>query len=69
MIKTIIIIISFLSLYSCSLNSNSSYWDNKNEDDIFVKNDKKDINKNNFEEIKNKIIEYGKKSEFPNIED
>ena len=69
MIKKIIIIISFLSLYSCSLNSNSSYWDNKNEDDIFVKNDKKDINKNNFEEIKIKIIEYGKKSEFPNIED
>ena len=69
MIKKFIIIISFLSLYSCSLNSNSSYWDNKNEDDIFVKNDKKDTNKNNFEEIKIKIIEYGKKSEFPNIED
>ena len=69
MIKKFIIIISFLSLYSCSLNSNSSYWDNKNEDDIFVKNDKKDTNKNNFEKIKINIIEYGKKSEFPNIED
>ena len=69
MIKKIIIIISFLSLYSCSLNSNSSYWNNKNEDDIFVKNDKKDTNKNNFDEIKSNIIEYGKKSEFPNIED
>ena len=55
MIKKFIIIISFLSLYSCSLNSNSSYWDNKNEDDIFVKNDKKDTNKNNFEEIKNDL--------------
>ena len=69
MIKKFIIIISFLSLYSCSLNSNSSYWDNKNEDDIFVKNDKNDTNKNNFDEIKSNIIEYGKKSEFPNIED
>ena len=62
-----IILISLIT-YSCSFDSNSSYWDNKNIKKVKKIATKVNIDKNkSFVEIKNEIINYGKNSSFPDI--
>ena len=67
--KIIIFFISMLFIYSCSLNTDSAYWDKKNTNFKIVKQTSNKTEDGDFKEIKNQIIEYGKKSSFPSIED
>ena len=67
--KIIIFFISMFFIYSCSLNKDSTYWDKKNTNFKIVKQTSNKTEDDDFKEIKNQIIEYGKKSSFPSIED
>ena len=62
---------SFLILIfitSCSIDTKTGFWNNKNE--IFSNNELSSLNFNEdltFDEYKNNIIIYGKKSEYPKL--
>ena len=78
MIKKIILLSISIFLLNCSLNSNSEFW-NSNNKKVLKKNDKKEninyvkkinINENlTYSQFKEKFINYGKVSNFPNISD
>ena len=66
--KILIILLIFLFLNNCS-NQNMGSFLKKKKDDIFQKQNL-DIDKNiSFEGFKNKIINYGKNSSFPSLDD
>jgi len=58
-----------LFVCSCSLNSESKYWDKKINNIKIVNKVSKELNGDDFDKIKNQVIEYGKSSSFPNIEE
>ena len=78
MIKKTILLSICIFLLNCSLNSNSEFWNNKNKK-VLKKNDKKEninyvkkinLNENlTYSQFKEKFINYGKVSDFPNISD
>tara|TARA_Y100000588_G_C13906006_1_gene775006 strand:- start:1 stop:237 length:237 start_codon:yes stop_codon:yes gene_type:complete len=78
MIKKIILLSISIFLLNCSLNSNSEFWNNKNKK-VLKKNEKKEninyvkkinLNENlTYSQFKEKFINYGKVSNFPNISD
>ena len=63
-----IILLIFLFLNNCSNQNFGSFLKKKNDD--MVEKPKFDIDKNiSFEDFKNKIINYGKNSSFPSLDD
>ena len=66
--RTLIILLFFLFLNNCSNQNFGSFLKKKNDD--IVKKPNLDIDKNiSFEYLKNKIINYGKNSSFPSLDD
>ena len=66
--KILIILLIFLFLNNCSNQNFDSFLKKKNED--MVEKPNLDIDKNiSFEDFKNKIINYGKNSSFPSLDD
>ncbi len=66
--RILIIFITFLFINNCSNQNFGSFLNKKNND--IVKKSNLDIDKNiSFEDFKNKIINYGKNSSFPSLDD
>ena len=66
--RILIILLIFLFLNNCSNQNFSSFLKKKNDD--MVEKPNLDIDKNiSFEDFKKKIINYGKKSSFPSLDD
>ena len=66
--KKLIILLIFLFINNCSNQSFGSFLKKKNDD--MVEKQNLDIDKNiSFEDFKNKIINYGKNSSFPSLDD
>ena len=66
--RTLIIFLTLLFINNCS-NQNFGSFLKKNNDDM-VEKPNLDIDKNiSFEDFKNKIINYGKNSSFPSLDD
>ena len=66
--KILIIFITFLFLNNCSNQNFGSFLKKKNDD--IVQKPNLNIDKNiSFEDFKNKIINYGKNSSFPSLDD
>ena len=66
--RILIIFLTLLFINNCS-NQNFGSFLKKNNDDM-VEKPNLDIDKNiSFEDFKNKIINYGKKSSFPSLDD
>lgn len=63
-----IILLIFLFLINCSNQNFGSFLKKKNDD--IVQKPNLDIDKNiSFKDFKNKIINYGKNSSFPSLDD
>ena len=66
--RILIILLFFLFINNCSNQNFGSFLKKKNED--MVKKQNLDIDKNiSFDNFKNKIINYGKNSSFPSLDD
>ena len=66
--RILIILLFFLFLNNCSNQKIDSFLKKKNDD--IVQKPNLDIDKNiSFEDFKNKIINYGKNSSFPSLDD
>ena len=66
--RILIIFLTLLFINNCS-NQNFGSFLKKNNDDM-VEKPNLDIDKNiSFEDFKNKIINYGKNSSFPSLDD
>ena len=66
--KILTIFLVFLFINNCSNQNFSSFLLKKNDD--MVEKPNFDIDKNiSFEDFKNKIINYGKNSSFPSLDD
>ena len=66
--RVLIILLFFLFLNNCSNQKIDSFLKKKNDD--IVQKPNLDIDKNiSFEDFKNKIINYGKNSNFPSLDD
>ena len=66
--RILIIFLTFLFINNCSNQNFGSFLYKKNND--IVQKPNLDIDKNiSFEDFKNKIINYGKNSSFPSLDD
>ena len=66
--RILIILLIFLFLNNCSNQNFGSFLKKKNDDIVQKLN--LEIDKNiSYEDFKNKIINYGKKSSFPSLDD
>ena len=66
--RILIILLIFLFLNNCSNQNFGSFLKKKNND--IVQKPNLNIDKNtSFEDFKNKIINYGKNSSFPSLDD
>ena len=66
--KILIILLIFLFINNCSNQKFGSFLKKQNDD--IVQKPNLDIDKNiSFEDFKNKIINYGKNSSFPSLDD
>ena len=66
--RILIIFLFLLFINNCSNQNFGSFLNKKNDD--MVEKPNLDIDKNNsFEDFKNKIINYGKNSIFPSLDD
>ena len=66
--KILTIFLVFLFINNCSNQNFGSFLKKKNDD--MVEKPNLDIDKNiSFDDFKNKIINYGKNSSFPSLED
>ena len=66
--RIFIIFLAILFLNNCSNQNFGSFLKKKNDD--MVEKPNLDIDKNiSFEDFKNKIINYGKNSSFPSLDD
>ena len=66
--KILIIFLIFLFINNCSNQNLGSFLKKKNDD--MVEKNNLDIDKNiSFEDFKKKIINYGKNSSFPSLDD
>ena len=65
--RILIIFLTLLFINNCSNQNFNSFLKKKNDD--IVQNQNLDIDKNiSFEDFKNKIINYGKNSTFPSLD-
>tara|TARA_B100000945_G_C20217476_1_gene518994 strand:- start:267 stop:488 length:222 start_codon:yes stop_codon:yes gene_type:complete len=71
MFKKIIYILTILVLFSsCSIDTKTGLWENKKEPLINKQLSKISFDENlSFEDYKENIILYGKKSKFPKLDD
>lgn len=68
MIKKISVILFLLFLTNCSFDTSSGIWENKKEEKKITELNMDDLDKDlSMAEYKLIIIEYGKNSEFPDI--
>ena len=68
MIKKLSVILFLLLLTNCSFDTKSGIWENKKEEKKITKLNMDDLDKNlSMSEYKLIIIEYGKNSEYPDI--
>ena len=68
MIKKISVILFLLFLTNCSFDTSSGIWENKKEEKKITELNMDDLDKDlSMAEYKSIIIEYGKNSEFPDI--
>ena len=68
MIKKISFILFLLLLTSCSFDTSSVIWENKKEEKKITELNMDDLDKDlSMAEYKSIIVEYGKNSEFPDI--
>ena len=68
MIKKISVILFLLLLTSCSFDTSSGIWENKKEEKKITELNMDDLDKDlSMAEYKSIIVEYGKNSEFPDI--
>jgi hypothetical protein len=68
MIKKISVILFLLLLTSCSFDTSSGIWENKKEEKKITELNMDDLDKDlSMTEYKLIIIEYGKNSEYPDI--
>ena len=68
MIKKISVILFLLLLTNCSFDTSSGIWENKKEEKKITELNMDDLDKNlSMSEYKLIIIEYGKNSEYPDI--
>ena len=68
MIKKISVILFLLLLTSCSFDTSSGIWENKKEEKKITELNMDDLDKDlSMAEYKLIIIEYGKNSEYPDI--
>ena len=66
--RILIIFLTLLFINNCSNQNLNSFLKKKNDD--MVEKPNLDIDKNiSFEDFKNKIINYGKNSSFPSLDD
>ena len=66
--RILIIFLTLLFINNCSNQNLGSFLKKKNDD--MVEKPNLDIDKNiSFEDFKNKIINYGKNSSFPSLDD
>ena len=66
--RILIILLIFLFINNCSNQNFGPFLKKKNDD--MVEKPNLDIDKNiSFEDFKNKIINYGKNSSFPSLDD
>jgi len=66
--RILIILLIFLFINNCSNQNFGSFLKKKNDD--MVEKQNLDIDKNiSFEDFKKEIINYGKNSSFPNLDD
>ena len=66
--RILIIFLTFLFINNCSNQNFNSFLKKKNDD--IVQKSNLDVDKNiSFEDFKNKIINYGKNSSFPSLDD
>ncbi len=68
MIKKISVILFLLFLTNCSFDTSSGIWENKKKEKKITELNMDDLDKDlSMEEYKLIIIEYGKNSEYPDI--
>ena len=68
MIKKISVILFLLLLTSCSFDTSSGIWENKIKEKKITELNMDDLDKDlSMAEYKSIIVEYGKNSEFPDI--
>ena len=68
MIKKLSVILFLLFLTNCSFDTGSSIWENKKKEKKITELNMDDLDKDlSMAEYKLIIIEYGKNSEFPDI--
>ena len=68
MIKKLSVILFLLLLTNCSFDTKSGIWENKKEEKKITELNMDDLDKDlSMEEYKLIIIEYGKNSEYPDI--
>ena len=68
MIKKLSVILFLLFLTNCSFDTSSGIWENKKEEKKITEFNMDDLDKDlSMAEYKSIIIEYGKNSEFPDI--
>ena len=66
--KKISVILFLLLLTSCSFDTSSGIWENKKEEKKITELNMDDLDKDlSMAEYKSIIVEYGKNSEFPDI--
>ena len=67
--KTIIFFFLAILLYGCSFDNSSDFWRSENEKKLSKTNNDDNITQSNilFNEYKKNVIEYSKKSNFPDI--
>ena len=68
MLKIFKLFIILIFITGCSIDTKTGFWNNKNE--ISSNNELSSLNFNEdltFDEYKNNIIIYGKKSEYPKL--
>ena len=68
MIKKLSVILFLLFLTNCSFDTKSAIWENKKKEKKITELNMDDLDKNlSMSEYKLIIIEYGKNSEYPDI--
>tara|TARA_Y100000992_G_scaffold12952_1_gene7746 strand:- start:3883 stop:4095 length:213 start_codon:yes stop_codon:yes gene_type:complete len=70
MFRILLIFTFLLVLNACSVDTKSGFWENKQIQSAETRLSDHSFDENlSFDEYKNNVIEYGKKSDFPKLMD
>ena len=68
MFRLLNIFVVFILISNCSIDTKTGIWDNKNDISLNKELSSLSFDENlTFDEYKNNLIIYGKKSEYPNL--